>query len=154
MDNRIILASHGTPGARAAEAAALAEAARLGADIAHLYVVPDFWRGMRGDDWLNNTITQQAFGGYIESELAREARAEISRLAQAARDAGVKLASRAMFGSPADCLLRFATEEAAGLVIIGAPRRKGETGYSSRMKLEPLVRGLAMRLMIVPRAAP
>ncbi|MBI3917985.1 MAG: hypothetical protein HY322_13365 [Betaproteobacteria bacterium] len=44
---RILLASHGTPGARAAESIALA-LAMPGATLFHLTVVPDFWRGMPG----------------------------------------------------------------------------------------------------------
>ena len=148
---RIVLASHGTPGARAAEAAALKLAAREGAEVVHLYVVPDFWRGMRGDDWLNNAATQETFGDYLEGALEAEARAELARLKEEAQAAGVRLRSRAMFGRPADCLLRVAAEEGGDLAIIGAPRKKGEAGYSSRMKLEALARGLAMPLMIVPR---
>jgi hypothetical protein len=49
----ILLASHGTPGARAAEAAAFDLCAQEGR-VHHLVVVPDFWKGMLGDDWLNN----------------------------------------------------------------------------------------------------
>jgi len=150
-NGKIVIASHGTPGARAAETAALRLAARRGASLVHLYVVPDFWRGMRGDDWLNNAITQQAFGDYVENELAREAAREMNRLATAAHEAGVPLAARAMFGKPAECLLRVCEEENARLAVIGAPRRKGEPGYNSRMKLEPLARGLGARLLIVPR---
>ena len=148
---RILLASHGTPGARAAERAALELAAAEGAELVHLYVVPDFWRGMRGDDWLNNAATRETFGNYVEGELAKEARAEVERLAAAADRAGVPLSSRAMFGAPADCLLRAAREEEPDLVVVGTPRPPGEGGYSSRMKLEPLVRGLRARLLIVPR---
>jgi len=148
---KILLASHGTPGARAAERAALEMAAAEDAEVVHLYVVPEFWRGMRGDDWLNNAATQETFGNYVEDELAREARDEVERLAADARAAGVTLSSRAMFGAPADCLLKAAREERPDMVVMGMPRPKGESGYSSRMKLDPLVRGLDVRLLIVPR---
>ncbi len=148
---KILLASHGTPGGRAAERAALRLAADAGAEVVHLYVVPEFWRGMRGDDWLNNAATQETFGNYVEGELAREARQEVARLAEEAGSAGVSLCSRAMFGAPADCLLKAAREERPDMVVIGMPRPKGESGYRSRMKLETLVRGLDTRLLIVPR---
>lgn len=49
----ILLASHGTPGARAAERAAFDLCAADGR-LCHLVIVPDFWKGMLGDDWLNN----------------------------------------------------------------------------------------------------
>ena len=68
--DRVLLASHGTPGARAAERAALALAAPA-ATIFHLVVVPDLWKGMMGDDWLNNASTRAAYGRHVESQLAQ-----------------------------------------------------------------------------------
>ena len=149
----IIIASHGTKGARAAEDEALRRARHTGCRLIHLQIVPDFWRTMRGDDWLNNTVTQKQFGEHLENELASEALAEVKRLDAKAEDKGVEIEHRAMFGKPCDCLLRLASQEQADMVIMGTPRPKGESGYSSRMKLEPLVRGLEAKLLIVPRAA-
>lgn len=148
---RILLASHGTPGARAAEKAALEKAAHTGAEIVHLYVVPDFWAGMKGDDWLNSPPARNAFGDYLEQELERETEAEIDRLGRAAQEKSVPLTSHVLNGKPADCLLRLAAHCYPDLVVIGAPRKKGEPGYSSRMKLQPLVQSLGCPLLIVPR---
>ena len=148
---RILLASHGTPGARAAEEAALEKAAHAGAEIVHLYVVPDFWAGMKGDDWLNSPSARNAFGDYLEQELTREAETEISRLNRVARDRSVRLTTHVLNGKPADCLLRLAADCAPDLVIIGTPRKKGEPGYSSRIKLKPLLHALGCPLLIVPR---
>jgi len=148
----IILASHGTPGARAAEEAALKAANIENASITHLFVVPDFWADMRGDDWLNNAITQNTFSDYLTSELAREAAEEINRLKEKANTMGVIFQTRAMTGKPADCLISLAEEESPDMIFIGVPRSKGEEGYNSRMKLDPLVRALKTQLIIVPRS--
>ena len=147
---RILLASHGTPGARAAEEAALALAEEAAAAIVLLYVVPDFWRGMRGDDWLNNVVTQQAFGDYLENELLREARKEVRRVAGEAERRGIAMEIRAMFGRPDACLLSAVAETNPDLVMIGAPRPKGVPGYRSRMKPESLMRALPCPLIVVP----
>jgi nucleotide-binding universal stress UspA family protein len=147
----ILLASHGTQGARAAEVAALQIAQEKGAKIIHLYIIPDFWRGMRGDDWLNNAITQKGFADYLEGELANEARIEIERLKGLADQVGVAIKTRTTFGKPVDSLISVADEEKPYLIIIGTPRLKGEQGYNSRIELEPLVRSLKARLLIVPR---
>ncbi len=50
--NNILLASHGTEGAIAAEKMALSLCEK-GARLHHLLVVPTLWEGMTGDDWLN-----------------------------------------------------------------------------------------------------
>lgn len=145
----ILLASHGTVGARAAEEAALSLCA-AGGTIRHLEVVPDFWKGMRGDDWLNNAITQDRFGNYVESELQRELVEHSEALRRETEEKGFAYEHIAVLGKPAECLLAAASDSACDLVIIGSPRPRAMPGYRSRMKLEPLVRGLRMPLMIVP----
>ena len=146
---RILLASHGTPGARAAEQSALSLCAREGT-IWHLEVVPDFWKGMRGDDWLNNAVTQERFGDYVESQLEREIVEHAEALGREVLDLGLSYENLSVLGKPADCLLDAAARESFDLVVIGSPRPKGADGYRSRMKMETLVRGLRIPLLVVP----
>ena len=146
---RILLASHGTAGARAAEEAALALCAP-GGTIRHLEVVPDFWKGMRGDDWLNNAITQQRFGDYVESELQRELAEHAEALCREVEGKGLSYEHVAVLGKPAECLLAAAAGQACDLVVVGSPRPKGMPGYRSRLKMEILVRDLRAPLLVVP----
>jgi nucleotide-binding universal stress UspA family protein len=146
---KILLASHGTPGARAAERAALSLCAREGT-IWHLEVVPDFWKGMRGDDWLNNAVTQQRFGDYVESQLEREIVEHAESLGREVLDLGLSYENLSVLGKPAECLLDLVSREAFDLVVIGSPRPKGADGYRSRMKMETLVRGLRIPMFVVP----
>ena len=76
----LLLASHGTPGALAAEAAALDLLTENG-HLHHVLAVPDFWTGMMGDDWLNNAATQARYGKYVENQIAREVGVELARVA-------------------------------------------------------------------------
>jgi hypothetical protein len=39
----------------------------------HCLVAPELWAGMQGDDWLNNTLTRDAFARYLESQLEDDA---------------------------------------------------------------------------------
>lgn len=150
---RILLASHDTKGARAAEAKALALASGGGA-IDLLVVVPDFWKGMCGDDWLNNAATRDRFGKYVEDQLEREIRAHAERFVTEAKAADVSLAVSLRQGDPARCLAEMAKEGRYDLVVIGAPRPKREPGYRSRMSLDTLARELGLPLLIVPWPAP
>ena len=146
---RILLASHGTAGARAAEGTALA-LATPGGTVFHLTVVPDFWRGMMGDDWLNNVATRDAYCRHVETQLAREVEAHQRDLEARVRATGARYAARVVLGKPADCLLAFAAETDAQLVVIGSPRPRGVTGLRSLMQMERLVKGLAAPLLVVP----
>ena len=56
----ILLASHGTIGAQAAEQAAF-NMCRKNTQITHLIVIPKFWKDILGDDWLNNDCTRNKF---------------------------------------------------------------------------------------------
>ncbi len=147
---RLILASHGTPGARAAEDAALELCLENGASFHQLYVVPDFWKGMMGDDWLNNAITRARYGDYVENQLARDAAMEIRRLAERAEESGVSCTAETLLGKPALCLIAACREGGYDLAVIGSPRPKGTSGLRSRMDLELLARTLPIRLITVP----
>lgn len=145
----IFLASHGTPGARAAEDLALSLCGE-GATLHHLLVVPDLWRGMMGDDWLNNVRTRIAFGEYLEDQLTREIAEHVDRLTRETTARGVRYRSEIRQGDPAECLVAFSREVKCELILIGSPRPKGTPGLRSRLEMETLIRGLDAPLMVAP----
>ncbi|MFN7085286.1 MAG: universal stress protein [Burkholderiales bacterium] len=145
----ILLASHGTTGARAAEKMALV-LCRPGGVLHQLTVVPDLWRGMMGDDWLNNASTRDTYGKYVEAQLGREIEQHRAILEQEAKARGVVLRTKVVVGKPAPCLIEYATQLDTDLVIIGSPRPRGTSGLRSRMQLEMLVQALTVPLLIAP----
>ncbi len=151
---KLILASHGTPGARAAEDAALELCMESGASVHQLYIVPDFWKGMMGDDWLNNAVTQARFGKYVENQLARDAAEEISRFAEKAKESHIPCSDEIRLGKPAPCLITVCEKGGYDLAVIGSPRPKGTPGLRSRMDPELLSRNLSIRLVTVPYPQP
>jgi nucleotide-binding universal stress UspA family protein len=148
--DRILLASHGTPGARAAELAALALAAPV-ATIFHLVVVPDLWKGMMGDDWLNNASTRAAYGRHVESQLAREIEEHRATLEREVRMSGRRYELKVVLGDPSTALLEYAASLQPDCVVIGAPRPKGAPGLRSRMRLDKLAGALDAPLLVMPR---
>lgn len=147
--NLILLASHGTTGACAAERMALSLCGP-GTTLLHLTVVPDLWRGMMGDDWLNNVSTRDVYCKHIETELGREIDQHRSRLEPEVTALGARYEASIRLGKPAECLLSFAAETSPDVVIIGSPRPPRIPGLRSRMQPELLVRGLTATLLIVP----
>jgi nucleotide-binding universal stress UspA family protein len=147
--NRVLVASHGSPGARAAERMALALAAPA-ATIFHLVVVPDFWKGMMGDDWLNNASTRAAYGRHVESQLAREIEEHRAALEQEIRASGRRYEMKIVLGKPDEALLDYAAAIGPDLVVIGTRRPPGAPGLRSRMRLEKLAGVLKAPLLVVP----
>ena len=144
----LLLAHHGTPGAARAEALAFTIALREVTTVIHGLVVPDFWDGMQGDDWLNNASTRDTFARHLESQIETENAAQISALEAHCRQRELAYRVLVKVGDPATCLVAMAREVGADLVLIGPPRAKGEPGYRSRMNLETLARGLSCALIV------
>jgi nucleotide-binding universal stress UspA family protein len=144
----ILLAHHGTPGAARAEALAFELAVPGTTTILHALVVPDFWDGMQGDDWLNNASTRDTFARHLENKLAAENAELVSALKARCDERGLASRSLVAYGDPADCLVAMAHEARPELVVIGPPRAKGDPGYRSRVTLETLARGLACTLLV------
>ena len=149
---RIVLASHGTPGARAADRMALTLCGP-GSALFHLVVVPDFWKGMMGDDWLNNVWTRDVYAKYVEGELAKEIDLHRQSLEKHMREKAILYESQVVLGKPAECLIEYAEQTGPDLVVIGSPRPKGSPGFRSRMNVEKLVAELKAPLLVVPYPA-
>ena len=121
-----------------------------GALLSQLVVVPDFWKGMMGDDWLNNASTRDEYGRHVERQLEREIEVEVARVRSQAAQAALRHECRLVLGKPADCLLEWAAAIKPDLVVMGSPRPAGTSGLRSRMQVEKLMRALAALLLIVP----
>jgi len=143
----ILLASHGTSGARAAEAVALNLSSH---QLHHLVVVPDFWQGMLGDDWLNNAITRIRYSQYVESQLEKEIQEHFQRVALATTTRNIFYSCEVRLGQPADCLVEVASLGQFDLVVMGSPRPLGVEGLNSRMQVATLIKSLTVPLLIVP----
>lgn len=147
---KILLASHGTIGARAAEKTSLEIAKINNSSIDHLIVIPDFWKGMMGDDWLNNAITQYRFGNYVENQLLNDVFNEISRFKKNVKLYNIEYSYHIKLGKPTHCLINAIQKNKYNLVIIGSPRPKGIAGYNSHINLNILTKELTTKLMIIP----
>lgn len=149
MFQNILLASHGTEGAIAAEDMALRICAAAG-HIDHLVVVPEFWRNMTGDDWLNNGATRDRFRDYLDDALRQDIDQQCQRVNQKASDRELTCQHIVLLGEPEESLLHQARTHAYDLIVIGSPRRGGKSGLRSTMLTKKLVHVLETALLIVP----
>ncbi len=149
---KILCASHGTDGALAAENQAL-QFCHSDVSLHHLIVVPDFWKGMMGDDWLNNAASQDRFGKYLEGQLGSEVAEVVERLGKATEKTGAGFSYESRLGKPAECLVEVSQKTDFDLVVIGSPRPKGVKGYRSSMDPKVLMQQLRVPLLIVPHPA-
>jgi len=149
---RLLLASHDSEGARAAERAAIA-ALGPGGSLRHLVIVPELWQGMAGDGWRCNGSNVRDFADYLEGQIDREIRAHLERVHAEAQPRGICYSAASRHGSLADCLVAECIAGSYEAVVIGAPRPKRMTGLRSRMDLDRLLRSLPVPLIVVPHPA-
>ncbi len=147
--NRILLASHGTEGAIAAERVAMSMCGK-GGKIHHLIVVPALWHGMTGDDWLNNGSTRDTFRRYLENELGREIDEHCERVSNKASINSLVYSNEIVLGEPENMLVNVSEKESFDVIVMGSPRPKAKKGLRSRMLTEGLVRSVTTPLLIVP----
>ena len=61
---------------------------------------------MMGDDWLNNAMTQETYGRYVENQLEDEIRTHTRRLQKLAAKRRIRYRPDMVLGKPTDCLIR------------------------------------------------
>ncbi len=147
--NNILLASHGTVGACAAEQAAF-KLCSSNTCVTHLYVIPDLWRHILADDWLNNQKTQERFSRYLEYKLQQEAEENISRVNIQIENLDAKYQYKIFFGDPQKCLLHICSDDKFDAVITGSPRPMFKSGLRSRMMTKSLARKLTTPHIQIP----
>ena len=146
---RILLASHGTIGAMEAEKEAIA----LGTEntnIFHLIVIPEFWRGMVGKDWIESPTDRRNHDTYVESQLEKEISQHIERLKNAAHKKKIKYDYKVVVGKPAEIMIETANSGKFEIAVIGSPRPRGKKGLRSRMELDEIAREINIPILIVP----
>ena len=148
---KLLLCHHGTAGARRAEDLAHELAVPGTTTLVHCLVVPEFWAGMQGDDWLNDATTRDDFGSYVENMLENDAKRELAAVEKRCAERGIAYQAVMRYGEPAETVVAIAAEVGADFAVIGPPRIKGEEGLRSRMDLDTLARALKCPLLIAPR---
>lgn len=149
---KLILAHHGTPGAIRAEELAFSLAEPGLTQMVHLWVVPEFWADMQGDDWLNNASTRDGFGNYVEKLLQDEANAWVERLSARCQGAGLPFRSVIRLGEPTREIVKLASWESAP-VVIGPRRKRGMPGLRSHLDLGQLACQLTTPLLMAAHPA-
>ena len=149
MYNNILLASHGSIGAKKAEHTAL-EMSNSTTQVTHLYVVPELWKHILGDDWLNNACTHKQFGDYLETLLEQEINQTCMRIQNKFESRGLSYTQKVSFGQPQQCLLDTYIQSEFDVVVMGSSRPKDMYGLKSKMLSKKVARILAAKLVVVP----
>jgi len=144
----ILLATHGTPGARKAEGLARQWADTYGAKVTVLSIINEAWGDMTCDDWLNTSTTRNQFGSYVAGEIAKEIGAVWDRLRE--EFDGVELDFLSKGGKLDDVLAEAAEKTGCDVAIMGAWQKKQAPGFKDRFQNKRLHPQMPCPLVVAP----
>ncbi len=150
MFQNILLATHGTVGARSAEEFAVRLAAEHGASLCYLHVINEDWKWMTGDDWLNTSASRNQFARHVENELYSEAQIILDRVSRKAEEKSLSFTSKTEVGNPASIILKTAAEIGADLIVMGARQDKQARGFKSRIPWDKVMNEPYVPILVVP----
>ena len=149
MSQNILLASHGSIGALAAEEQVFDFISR-GDHLVHLYVIPQWWADMTGDDWLNNGVSRNQFRNYLGDQLIGESQITSARIEQRCEKLGCRYEFMLRLGSSSQEFFQQANKHVYDQVIVGSRRPKSVEGLSDVMLNKSNLNKFSDNLCIVP----
>jgi len=156
MFNHILLCTHGTRGARNAEAWIFEKlTAHPDLTVTVLTILDADWRAMTGDDWLNSSKTHARFLDHVEEQVSQEIEEEWQRIRKTFPSAStVEFIQRT--GPIAETITRVAKEMGCDGIAIGSFQQpKGllsnnNKGLRDTLKNKTLHPLLPCPLIVVP----
>ena len=148
MQQRILLASHGSSGGIAAERAAL-RAGEPGDELSHLYVIPSWWADMTGDDWLNNGVSRNQFRNYLTEQLWQESQDVMQRVKKLCMQSKIIYRSLLQVGQSDKSLEEAITQSDYDQIVVGSRRPKRVRGIKDIMLTPRIEKQYAKQLHIV-----
>jgi nucleotide-binding universal stress UspA family protein len=150
MFTNVLVASHGTQGAQAAEDLALKIAIRFESVLNLVTVINENWQHMTGDDWLNTSACRNQFRRHVESEVNGEADEVIGRVRSRASESGIQFRHVKTVGIPVVEILNVADTISADLIVVGARQIKQDLGFKSRLPWEKFIESSRIPVIIAP----
>jgi len=144
----ILLATHGTPGARKAEDLAKQWAKTYGAKVTVLSIINEAWGDMTCDDWLNTSTTRNRFGSYVAGEIASEIQKVWDRISDDMNGIETEFISES--GTLDDALVAAAEKVNPDVVIMGTWQKVQAPGFKDRFQNKRLHPQMPCPLVVAP----
>ncbi len=138
MFKRILIATHGTQGAKKAEAYAIGLARELGAEIHGLYVIHKDWGSLVGIEWLHSSEKRMEFYRYAESEFYLRAEEVLKAFGEHAK--GIEVTTAIRVGEPAEVIAEEAKDIEADLIVIGGESKERSEEYKAKVPMKKLIK--------------
>lgn len=151
MFEKILLCTHGTPGAQRAERLVFEQLAANGApvSIAVLTVINEDWKLMTGDDWLNSSRTRNDFRLHVTRQVSVEIDEDWARLKEAFPGSAHAEFIKEV-GPVEETIAQTARDHGCDLIVIGPYQKKQGRGFKARIQNKKFHQLLPCPLLVAP----
>jgi nucleotide-binding universal stress UspA family protein len=138
MFRRILVATHGTEGAKKAESYAIGLAREFGSELHGLYVIHKDLSSLVGIEWLHSSHVRMDFYRYAESEFYLRAKEVLDAFGEHAR--GMEVTTAVKVGEPTEVIADEARDKGVDLIVIGGSSNGRSEEYKAKVSLKRLVK--------------
>ena len=138
MFKKILLATHGTEGAKKAEQYSYELAKVFGAKLHGLYVIHSGWGSLVGIEWLHSSHTRMEFYRYAEAQFNLRASEVLESFRKFAAD--IKVSTAVKVGEPTEIILEEAKAYHADLIVVGSVSSIRSEEYKARISMKKLLK--------------
>jgi nucleotide-binding universal stress UspA family protein len=142
MIRKLLIATHGTKGAKKAESYAIEMANAFGAELHALYVINKDWGSLVGIEWLHSSEKRMEFYRYAESEFYRRAEEVLEAFKENTKSApcGFEVATAIRVGELAEVIADEAREKGVDLIVIGGSSNGRSEEYKAKVSVKKLLK--------------
>lgn len=134
----MLVATHGTEGAKKAESCVIGLAREFGSELHCLYVIHKGWSSLVGIEWLHPSRTRMEFYKYAETVFIRSADEVLEALMK--HSTGIEVTTSIRVGEPAEVIADEAIDKGVDLIVIGSSSNKRSEEYKAKVSLKKLVK--------------
>jgi nucleotide-binding universal stress UspA family protein len=138
MFKKILVATHGTEGAKNAERYSYELAKIFGAELHGLYVIHKGWSSLIGIEWLHSSHARMEFYRYAESQFNLRANEVLESFKKIAAD--IKVTTSVKVGEPTEIILEEARVHNSDLIVIGCVSSVRSEEYKARISMKNLLK--------------
>ncbi len=149
MFKKILIATHGTTGAKKAEQLAIEIASQHGSELFAMYVINSNWSSLTGIEWLNASHTRMKFYNHMEKDFYQKAKQVLEDINRAASQKQVKINNIISVGIPEEAIIEECAKNHIELLVLGRGVKGERAEYKYTLQLNKIKNKASCPILLV-----
>ena len=149
MFKKILVATHGTEGAKKAETCGIELSKTFCTELYGLYVIPSSWAEIAGIEWLHSSKVRMEFYKHMETELNRRAKEVIDEFTRKALNYQITVIPLVKVGKPELIIIDESKKNNIDLLILGRRIKSKSEEYKYTISFKKLEKTLTCPILLI-----